>query len=57
MLISVIIFLVGLSGALLVSAGAWMIYPPAGLVAGGFLLMMISWMAARSVASAGGGGG
>lgn len=57
MLTSIIIFLVGLSGALLVSAGAWMIYPPAGLVAGGLLLMITSWMAARSVASAGGGGG
>ncbi|ELK0299905.1 hypothetical protein QJE18_002942 [Salmonella enterica] len=57
MLINIIVFLVGLSGALLVSAGAWMIYPPAGLVAGGLLLMMISWMAARSVASAGGEGG
>lgn len=57
MLISIIVFLVGLLGALLVSAGAWMIYPPAGLVAGGFLLMITSWMAARSVASSGCGGG
>lgn len=57
MLINIIVFLVGLSGALLVSVGAWMIYPPAGMVVGGLLLMITSWMAARSVASAGGGGG
>lgn len=57
MLINIIVFLVGLSGALLISVGAWMIYPSAGLMVGGLLLMITSWMAARSVASAGGGGG
>ena len=31
---------VGLCGVGLVSYGAWMIYPPAGFIAGGFLLIV-----------------
>ena len=32
--------LAGLCGVGLVSYGAWMIYPPAGFIAGGFLLIL-----------------
>jgi hypothetical protein len=32
--------LAGLCGVGLVSYGAWMIYPPAGFIAGGFLLIV-----------------
>ncbi len=32
--------LAGLCGVGLVSYGAWMVYPPAGFIAGGFLLIV-----------------
>nr|WP_294549941.1 hypothetical protein [uncultured Rhodopila sp.] len=39
--------LAGIAGAGLVSWGVWQIYPPAGYVAGGILLMAGAWFAAR----------
>lgn len=38
--------LVGLAGAGLVSYGAWLIYPPAGFLAGGVLLIAAAALAA-----------
>ncbi|WP_149451313.1 hypothetical protein [Escherichia albertii] len=39
--------LVGVLGALLLSYGAWMIYPPAGFVVAGALCLCWSWLVAR----------
>lgn len=50
MLIAMVIFIIGILGAMLIAVGAWLIYPPAGLVVGGVLLLIMSWMSARSVA-------
>lgn len=49
MLISVLTFLVGLIGACLVSAGAWLYSPVAGLITGGVICLFWSFMAARAV--------
>lgn len=34
----------GCSGAGLVAYGAWLIYPPAGFIVGGVLLLVAAWM-------------
>ncbi|HBA7208159.1 TPA: hypothetical protein J1375_002936 [Escherichia coli] len=39
--------LVGVLGALLLSYGAWLIYPPAGFVVAGVLCLCWSWLVAR----------
>lgn len=39
--------LVGVLGALLLSYGTWMIYPPAGFVVAGALCLCWSWLVAR----------
>ncbi|MBB7680190.1 hypothetical protein HEM17_022015 [Escherichia coli] len=39
--------LVGVLGALLLSYGAWIIYPPAGFVVAGALCLCWSWLVAR----------
>ncbi len=39
--------LVGVLGALLLSYGVWMIYPPAGFVVAGALCLCWSWLVAR----------
>ncbi|OSL33091.1 hypothetical protein [Escherichia albertii] len=39
--------LVGVLGALLLSYGAWMVYPPAGFVVAGALCLCWSWLVAR----------
>lgn len=39
--------LVGVLGALLLSYGAWLIYPPAGFVVAGALCLCWSWLVAR----------
>jgi hypothetical protein len=44
----IVIFLVGLAGAGLVSFGAWMVYQPAGLIIGGLLALLWSWLMART---------
>lgn len=38
---------VGLCGAGLASYGAWLVYEPAGFIAGGVLLMAGAWLVAR----------
>lgn len=50
MLIAIVIFIIGILGACLIAVGAWLIYPPAGLIVGGVLLLIMSWMSARSAA-------
>lgn len=48
MLMNILIFLVGLVGSALVAAGAWLVFPPAGYIAGGVLCLAWSFMAARA---------
>ena len=50
MLIQLTIFIVGLLGAALLSYGAWLVYPPAGLLTAGVLAMTWSAMMSRAVA-------
>ncbi|GAA4493243.1 hypothetical protein [Pseudaeromonas paramecii] len=50
MLIQLTIFIVGLLGAALLSYGAWLVYPPAGLLTSGALAMIWSAMMSRAVA-------
>ncbi len=45
--------LAGLSGVSLVSYGAWMIYPPAGFITGGCLLIVGALLAALGHRKAG----
>ena len=40
--------LVGLTGAGSVSFGAWMIYPPAGFIVGGLMLMTGAFLTAKA---------
>lgn len=40
--------LVGLAGAGLVSYGGWLIYPPAGFITGGLLLIVAAVLAVRA---------
>jgi hypothetical protein len=47
MILMILAPLVGVLGALLLSYGTWLIYPPAGFVVGGALCLFWSWMAAR----------
>jgi hypothetical protein len=51
MLIQLLIFTIGLAGALLVSGGTWLIHQPSGYIVGGVLCLLWSYMAAKSVAS------
>jgi hypothetical protein len=39
--------LAGFSGAALISYGAWLIYPPAGFIVGGLLLMAFAMLVGR----------
>ena len=50
MLISILTFLIGLVGALLVALGAWLVFPPAGYIVGGMLCLVWSYMSARALA-------
>ncbi|MFB4893323.1 hypothetical protein ACE3K1_00995 [Enterobacter hormaechei subsp. hoffmannii] len=47
MILTILTPLVGVLGALLLSFGAWMIYPPAGYIAGGVLCLLWSWLMAK----------
>ena len=47
MILMILAPLVGVLGALLLSYGTWLIYPPAGFVVGGALCLFWSWMVAR----------
>ncbi|WBM69138.1 hypothetical protein OH773_13180 [Buttiauxella sp. WJP83] len=49
MILMILAPLVGVLGALLLSFGAWMIYPAAGYIAGGVLCLIWSWLVARKL--------
>ncbi|HIH9695371.1 TPA: hypothetical protein ACYU9I_004950 [Klebsiella pneumoniae] len=51
MLITILSFIIGLAGALLVSAGAWLLLPAAGFITGGILCLLWSFFIARSVSA------
>ncbi|EFH9192630.1 hypothetical protein GEO10_03595 [Escherichia coli] len=53
MILMILTPLVGVLGALLLSFGVWMIYPPAGAIAGGFLCLLWSWLVAKSLSRPG----
>lgn len=50
MILTVLTLLVGVLGALLLSFGAWMVFPPAGFIVGGLLCLMWSWWVAKVAA-------
>ena len=50
MLISILTFLVGLAGALLLAFGSWLVFPQAGYIVGGLLCLVWSFMSARALA-------
>ncbi|EBX2363994.1 hypothetical protein B7N92_11810 [Salmonella enterica subsp. enterica serovar Bovismorbificans] len=47
MLLTILAPLVGVVGVLLLSFGAWLIYPPAGFVTAGAACLFWSWLVAR----------
>jgi len=47
MILTILTPLIGVLGALLLSFGAWLIYPPAGYIAGGALCLSWSWLMAK----------
>lgn len=51
MLISILTFLIGLAGAMLLAFGSWLVYPPAGYIVGGLLCLVWSFMSARAMAA------
>ncbi|HEM8230787.1 TPA: hypothetical protein U2P82_001268 [Klebsiella aerogenes] len=51
MLITILSFIIGLVGALLVSAGAWLVLPAAGFITGGIICLLWSFLIARSVSA------
>lgn len=42
MLTAIITFMIGLFGAALISFGAWMVFPPAGVIAAGVFCLLAS---------------
>ncbi|RJK62115.1 hypothetical protein [Serratia marcescens] len=42
--ISVLSVLVGVAGAVLLTYGVWLIYPPAGFMVAGLLCLLWSWL-------------
>ena len=40
MLTAIITFMIGLFGAALISFGAWMVFPPAGVIAAGVFCLL-----------------
>lgn len=51
MILTILAPLIGVMGAALLSFGAWMVYPPAGYMAGGLLCLLWSWLVSRALAS------
>ncbi|WP_213733011.1 hypothetical protein [Citrobacter europaeus] len=47
--IAVLIFLIGLTGAVMISAGAWLFSPAAGLITGGIFCIFCSCIWAKSL--------
>jgi len=50
-LITILSFIIGLAGALLVSAGAWLVLPAAGFITGGIICLLWSFLIARSASA------
>jgi hypothetical protein len=50
-LITILSFIIGLVGALLVSAGAWLVLPAAGFITGGIICLLWSFLIARSASA------
>ncbi|MEI4926303.1 hypothetical protein Q8G50_27600 [Klebsiella pneumoniae] len=51
MLITILSFIIGLAGPVLISAGAWLILPAAGLITGGSICLIWSYLTARAVSA------
>lgn len=51
MLMTILIFIVGLLGAAALTVGAWMLLPAAGWITGGVLGLTWSYMMSRSLAT------
>lgn len=51
MILMILTPLVGVLGALLLSFGAWVIYPAAGYITGGALCLGWSWLMAKFLSS------
>ncbi len=49
MLMTFLSFFIGLAGAILLSAGAWLILPAAGLITGGLICLLWSFLIAKSM--------
>ncbi|MEI9760251.1 hypothetical protein V5013_15030 [Enterobacter hormaechei] len=49
MILMILAPLVGVLGAVLLSFGAWVIYPPVGYITGGILCLLWSWLASRAL--------
>ncbi|QLO37317.1 hypothetical protein HV213_16590 [Klebsiella sp. RHBSTW-00484] len=49
MLITILSFIIGLAGAVLMSVGAWLVSPAAGLITGGIICLVWSFLIARTV--------
>ncbi|EPU1194058.1 TPA: hypothetical protein ACIJWY_003767 [Klebsiella oxytoca] len=47
MILMILAPLVGVLGAMLLSFGTWLIYPPAGYITGGILCLLWSWLVSR----------
>lgn len=55
MILMILTPLIGVLGALLLSYGAWLIYPPAGFITGGLLCLLWSCLTARFLSTFGTG--
>ncbi|VDZ82838.1 hypothetical protein U0026_09890 [Kluyvera intermedia] len=53
MILSILAPIIGLLGAVLLSFGAWLVYPPAGYITGGVLCLLWSWMVSRTLSDTG----
>ncbi|WAD32425.1 hypothetical protein MKJ05_07285 [Citrobacter braakii] len=51
MLMTFLSFFIGLAGAILLSAGTWLILPAAGLITGGLICLLWSFLIARSMSA------
>lgn len=47
MILNILTPTVGVLGALLLSYGAWLVYPPAGFIVGGGLCLFWSWLVSK----------
>ncbi|ENR0271325.1 hypothetical protein ACES3O_004535 [Salmonella enterica] len=51
MLMTFLSFFIGLAGAILLSVGAWLILPAAGLITGGLICLLWSFLIAKSMSA------